>query len=1062
MNYYTMAQINRVFNLIFFLEVSMLAEDFLTVNLKLEQTFKELVDSNDLGNFKSLLEQNPSVNIAFENNILLAQACAKGDWQFVNFLLTFNDVVSNISVLHNRALRFATRHNHFEIVKKLLEYSAVKEAINVKKNLILAEAVNSKNVNLLRFFLQFDALHQNIASNKNDPFLIALTNGDLPIVDLMLTYPTVLDKLTKNVSVAFSTVFKNKHILVANRLLDEPSVRTAIPFKFKFIKKVIDLGDIQLLKRCLNLSVGYHFLANRKNDILRRASKNDNLEVINQLLKLKEFKQGFSFKILLRTVRKGNLTIAKRFLALPSIFKKFEKNPLEVTLAAIDSHHQETINYFVEFGLVQNVIAKTIDHFIKYIAENGNSSTFTNCLRLNAVQNYKVANIPSLFEAILQGGSVEILEYFLKDKDFDKIALNTPGILSKLACHGHVEMLKKMLVYPHILCHLATDGYQALVISIKKGHVDFAGFLLSYFEVQENVANDTNAALYYAIIGGHDDLVDRLLLYPSVTQTLSFDIYSAIINAPHDKFEPLLASLLSVPSVMNTISQNNNMILLKAIKRGHFNAVQKLLSLDKVIENITALENYGLKLAAKHNHLPILNLLLTFPQVVDHITDHNNAAYRAAANYGNFTIIDRLNEFDAVRNYSSTLAYIAHFPENAMRALTTHQLNAISVLKTFLADAFAKYGKEKILQDFKTFLIAAYDKNPIFDEERSLPLEFTPALSYELKVKYYQHICHTAYRYVFLNPNPWISMQANLALENQQGEPIAADIPEAQRELIAYIWLALTEKTFPLPTDQSREDLQERFITDLSLMARQHNWDKTRETSTGTEEEYDDLEGDKPTCPTGVPQGIAQILEVLLVNLGADFKPLSPGIMKRDFKSALISHNNGKGLFDHLSSFSIDELSEIKNSLTSLVIDNFGKMETLEACERAVLGRLEISHQNVEEFIQTCETHFGAQRITEACSHPITWVNESFTTYAEFIRYLAKTALSLFYTEINNKIDKLIEGLQSTSNVTEFPIVLPPSNNFLPGFNSTRTLTNARALTSARAADSSPKIDFRP
>lgn len=121
-------------------------------------------------------------------------------------------------------------------------------------------------------------------------------------------------------------------------------------------------------------------------------------------------------------------------------------------------------------------------------------------------------------------------------------------------------------------------------------------------------------------------------------------------------------------------------------------------------------------------------------------------------------------------------------------------------------------------------------------------------------IAYYQHPTHTAYRYLS-KPNLWISPEAIHAGFDEQRR-VGWSIFKEQ-ELLRLLWIAATDHEAP-PTDlYTVEDRIQALIQEIALIGRAHNWDKTNAKG----EDYDDLEGDKPSCSLGVKRRLFQALK---------------------------------------------------------------------------------------------------------------------------------------------------------------------------------------------------------
>lgn len=114
---------------------------------------------------------------------------------------------------------------------------------------------------------------------------------------------------------------------------------------------------------------------------------------------------------------------------------------------------------------------------------------------------------------------------------------------------------------------------------------------------------------------------------------------------------------------------------------------------------------------------------------------------------------------------------------------------------------------------------------------------------------YYKNIYHTAYRYLS-KPNYWMSEKALYVNISEDGKEKWSTFEE-YKTIICMFYLAAKDSNYPAIDGHTLESRVENFIRELALIGRAHNWDQVRFNSLGSEE-YDDLEGDKPSCFSGV------------------------------------------------------------------------------------------------------------------------------------------------------------------------------------------------------------------
>lgn len=125
--------------------------------------------------------------------------------------------------------------------------------------------------------------------------------------------------------------------------------------------------------------------------------------------------------------------------------------------------------------------------------------------------------------------------------------------------------------------------------------------------------------------------------------------------------------------------------------------------------------------------------------------------------------------------------------------------------------------------------------------------------SFALKA-YYSHPDHTALRYIS-KPNLWLHARADYL---PAGELCSTF--QQYSTLIAVLFAAASDPYVPATDGYTAETRMEQFIQELALIGRAHNWDhsRARVDRPSQSEEYDDLEGDRPSCFSGVKRRLFQ------------------------------------------------------------------------------------------------------------------------------------------------------------------------------------------------------------
>jgi hypothetical protein len=211
---------------------------------------------------------------------------------------------------------------------------------------------------------------------------------------------------------------------------------------------------------------------------------------------------------------------------------------------------------------------------------------------------------------------------------------------------------------------------------------------------------------------------------------------------------------------------------------------------------------------------------------------------------------------------------LARDRESSMTALTSGEQKRLeAAIKTYKPVVNGR-GIDSLMTELRSVLMARYQANPAkvntgdgrvidlpasWDEWRRLREQFSPDTQ-ELALKAYaQHKDHTAWRYLE-KPNLWMAADAPYVNRNDAG---GWSTFEDYQPLIALFYLGASDGN-AVPCDGHTFDTRlEHFIDELAHIGRAHNWDRTRISGQGTEE-YDDLEGDKPSCYSGVKRRLFQ------------------------------------------------------------------------------------------------------------------------------------------------------------------------------------------------------------
>ena len=142
----------------------------------------------------------------------------------------------------------------------------------------------------------------------------------------------------------------------------------------------------------------------------------------------------------------------------------------------------------------------------------------------------------------------------------------------------------------------------------------------------------------------------------------------------------------------------------------------------------------------------------------------------------------------------------------------------------------------------------------------------------DMNMVYYQNTYHTTWRFLAI-PNRWIAPNASFVQVNEHNHNERWSSFEPYQEFIADLYTAAKDETRPpLKENVTVADRVYLFYLALAGINRQHNWDKKRQTI-GLDglpllnplglpilEEFDDGEGDKPSCFSGMKRTLFQAL----------------------------------------------------------------------------------------------------------------------------------------------------------------------------------------------------------
>ena len=308
------------------------------------------------------------------------------------------------------------------------------------------------------------------------------------------------------------------------------------------------------------------------------------------------------------------------------------------------------------------------------------------------------------------------------------------------------------------------------------------------------------------------------------------------------------------------------------------------------------------------------------------------------------------------------LGQLARDRESSMTALSQGEQQRLQGVLTRYQPLLTAAGITNCMQDLREELVSRYEAHPatvLVPGEKAgqsktlvLPMQWSafqdlklaePYYSAALKA-YYAHKAHSAWRYL-LKPNPWMHERASYVYVDEQNPQEKWSTFEEYQPLIAVLYLAAIDQETAASDGYTLETRLTHFIDELALIGRAHNWDDTRskldKQGNPIQEEYDNLQGDRPSCFSGVKRRLFQAVQghPLLVFLTKELLTQEANGFIRDyFKAAIQEHNR----------------QPIK-----VVWDKFIAGDALTAADWATLKQLDVPKAKQEELISTLKQKYA-------------------------------------------------------------------------------------------------------
>ena len=476
------------------------------------------------------------------------------------------------------------------------------------------------------------------------------------------------------------------------------------------------------------------------------------------------------------------------------------------------------------------------------------------------------------FRRAAAGGHLDILQWLAEQapSELDSmIRAKGYDAFRMAAAYGHLDTLKWLAEKaPDELIAMA-DDYDAVKKAVAGGHLDTLQWLAEQApgELDAMIQADDYLAFKKAAHHGHPHIIQWLLAQPSCFAYAEAHLaeYAPVVTP---FMEQTLATLHQERDAL--IGQNPNAVFdLPEEQRAHlcFYVMRHLIR-----RNDRALDDE-------------LRFLLDIPAVKALVhrelsPGNSNELFRLALSLGNTEAAILLLNIEAVRALAEEndyyraeahggvdLGQLAQDRESSMTALTQGEAQRLKAATDRYQPMIETVGVPVLMEELKTTLTQRYEQHPaqiqVAGENLILPIDFAAfnALNltdedYQNALKaYYLHPDHTTLRYLS-KPNAWMHLEASYVYVSEDRTQSWSSFEEYQ-PLIALFYLAAIDAEVSPSEGYTLETRLDHFIQELALIGRAHNWDKTR-MHNGIREEYDDLEGDRPSCFSGVKRRLFQ------------------------------------------------------------------------------------------------------------------------------------------------------------------------------------------------------------
>ncbi len=494
------------------------------------------------------------------------------------------------------------------------------------------------------------------------------------------------------------------------------------------------------------------------------------------------------------------------------------------------------------------------------------------------------------FRFAAQNGHLEVLQYLEAKAPAQLQAMIAAGgyfAFRFSAQNGHLEVLRYLEAKApgQLQAMIAADNYFAFQEAAQNGHPEVLRYLEEQApdQLQGMITANDYRAFQQAANCNHVTVVNHLLLYPAA--------FAYAEQHTHEYGETYV-----IPFVTEKLTALRVQKL--EMEQDRPNAVFDMADAEEarlcfyMLRNLIRRNDAGL--------LDDIRFLLDIPAVkrLAHtaVTPRvPNELVRLAITTGNQAAAEVLLTIPAIRALAEQNDYyrsearggwdlraLARDRESSMHALSTGEQKRLQRATDRYQPMIKTAGVHNLMDELRALLETRYRHDPAKitrddGSELVLPQDWrefkaliplSPEETEHALKAYYQNKDHTVLRYLS-KPNPWMHETASYVEVNDNHTERWSTFEDHQ-PLIALFFLAAQDSEIRCIDGYTVETRTAHFIDELAHIGRAHNWDKTRvrydaagapilnDEGEPTTEEYDDLEGDRPSCVSGVKRRLFQ------------------------------------------------------------------------------------------------------------------------------------------------------------------------------------------------------------